>query len=121
MSVVLDKPETLAEVALFEKHLAKAVDQGMCYPCAVETAYGMIHGLSLIPDLKLCKLCEGKLNPAPVLNRRTGKHTPGKPKGVCAVCGKDCGPRKQYCSQAHKSFAARTAQKAASGASSTPL
>ena len=70
----LTVPETPGEVKEWEALRAQAEDQDMCPRCAVETAYYMQHGLSLMADLAPCKSCDKKLNPSLVFNRRTEKY-----------------------------------------------
>lgn len=69
--IPLNKPETTAQANRFQWELDRAIEQGFCYPCAVDTAYWMQHGLHYLGPL--CKDCERRLNPQPQENRRTGK------------------------------------------------
>ncbi|GAB6987922.1 hypothetical protein JCM10369A_44520 [Nocardioides pyridinolyticus] len=68
--------ETLFETKRVEREIETALRQGMCRPCAVETAEWTVIGLSHMPrmSLSLCRSCERRLNPKPRKNYRTGRY-----------------------------------------------
>ena len=78
----LHRNGTVAEAARFENEKRKALRQGMCEPCAVETAHWTVLGLSGLHrlNLNMCRACERRLNPPTRRIPRTDRFEP-----VCPV------------------------------------
>jgi len=77
----LHRNETVADAERFEDEKRKAIRQGMCELCAVETAHWTVLGLSGLHrlNLNMCRTCERRLNPPTRRVPRTDRFEPVRP------------------------------------------